>query len=51
MQQGMQQGVEKGILQSIQNIMKNLGMTVEQAMEALEIPQNEQEKYLEQMKK
>ncbi len=49
MQQGMQQGIEKGLLQSIQNIMKNLGMSVEQAMEAVGIPQTDQGRYLEQL--
>lgn len=49
-EKGMQQGVEKGILLSIQRIMKKLDMTAQQAMEVLEIPQEEQQKYLEQLK-
>ena len=38
-------GREIGIAISLRNIMKNLEMTEEQAMTALCIPQDEQEKY------
>ena len=50
MQQGIEQGVEKGLLQSISNVMKNLGMTAEQAMETLGIPHSDWDKYRERLK-
>ena len=42
---GVQQGIEKGVVADIKCMMKNLHLTMEQAMEALEIPAGEQERY------
>jgi len=46
MQQGMQQGIESAKIESIVNLMRNLKLTAEQAMDALGIPENEQSKFL-----
>lgn len=46
MRQGIQRGAESAILTSIKNLMKNLKLTAEQAMAALEVPEDERQKYL-----
>lgn len=43
--QGMEQGMERGIALSIRSLMRTLKMTAEQAMEVLQIPAEEREKY------
>ena len=43
--EGLAEGLERGIANSLLNVMKNLDMTEEQAMAALCIPQDEQDKY------
>lgn len=43
--EGLAEGLERGIANSLLNVMKTLKMTAEQAMETLNIPQNEQRKY------
>lgn len=43
---GIQYGTENTILSSIQKLMKNLNLPLEQAMTVLEIPEEEQQKYL-----
>ena len=40
-------GMTNGILASIKNLVKNLGMSVEQAMSVLEIPEAERQKYMD----
>ena len=51
MAQGMAQGMAKGmtdaILASIKNLMKNMSISVEQAMSVLEIPETERQKYMD----
>lgn len=42
---GEERGTKKTKLQDIQNLMKNLKLSMEQAMTALEVPEAEQEKY------
>ena len=42
-------GVDKARLESIKNLMKNVGWTVQQAMDALGIPKSEQSKYIAKM--
>ncbi len=37
---------EKGIIDSIKNLMKNLKMTAEQAMDAIGVPQSDRKKYM-----
>lgn len=53
--QGMERGMEQGIAQthlaSIQNLMETLGLTAEQAMAALKIPDSEKQKYRDLLKK
>ncbi len=44
-EKGIEQGIEKGVVADIKCMMKNLHLTMEQAMEALEIPAGEQERY------
>ena len=39
-------GVDKARLESIKNLMKNVGWTIQQAMDALGIPKSEQSKYV-----
>ena len=40
-------GMTNGILASIKNLVKNLGMSVEQAMSVLEVPEAERQKYMD----
>jgi predicted transposase YdaD len=42
---GRQEGRESTTILSITNLMKNLHLTAEQAMEALEVPQSQRQKY------
>ena len=42
-----EKGVAKGILSSIKNLVKNMGVSVEQAMSVLEIPEAERQKYMD----
>ena len=42
-----EKGVVKGILASIKNLVKNMGVSVEQAMSVLEIPEAERQKYMD----
>ena len=45
-----QSGFTKGILTSIRSIMKNMGLSVEQAMSVLDIPEVQRQKYLDLLK-
>ena len=45
--EGMAKGMTKGILVSIKKLVKNMGVSVEQAMSVLEIPETERQKYLD----
>ena len=45
-QQGIEQGIECSTLNSISNIMESLGLTAEQAMDALKIPTDDRAAYL-----
>ena len=47
---GEEKGTKKTKLQDIQNLMKNLKLSMEQAMTALEVPEAEQEKYADMLK-
>ena len=42
---GMEKGLEKGLLSSIEKLMKTMKWTVQQAMDALEVPESEQPHY------
>ena len=48
--EGEAEGIEKNTMQSIQNLMKNLHLSLEQAMTALEVPEAEKEKYANMIK-
>ena len=43
--QGLKQGIEKTSLQNLKNLMKNMNLTAGQAMEILQIPAADQERY------
>jgi hypothetical protein len=47
--QGVQQGVQQGQLSDIRNLMDSMKLTAEQAMDALKIPVDEQEFYMEKL--
>ena len=46
---GISIGVTTGKLETIRNIMKNLKMTAQQAMEAVGIPKDQQQTYLQKL--
>ena len=43
---GEAKGIDKARLESIKNLMKNVGWTIQQAMDALGIPKSEQSRYI-----
>ena len=43
--EGRQEGRQEGVILSLMNLMKNMKLTKEQAMEALGIPESEREEY------
>ncbi len=48
--QGMAQGIENAKLADIMSIMKNLGMSLDKALEALNVPKSDYAKYEELLK-
>ena len=46
-EKGRAEGMANGILASIKNLVKNMGVSVEQAMSVLEIPEAERQKYMD----
>ena len=44
-EEGYQRGMQQTKLTSVRNLMTNLSMTAQQAMDALSIPKSEQETY------
>lgn len=46
-----QKGIAKGITASIRNLMESMGWSIEQAMDALQIPTEERNAYLNMLKK
>jgi len=44
---GIKKGIEKGLIQALQSIMRNSKLTVQQAMDLLDIPNGERNKYAE----
>lgn len=42
---GVQEGITEGTLGSIRSLMKNLGMTIEQALAAIDVPESDYSKY------
>jgi hypothetical protein len=49
-EKGIEKGIQKGILSSIKNLMESMGWSVEQAMNALKIPEVERESYINELK-
>ena len=49
-ERGMRKGMEEGFLASVQNLMESMGWSVEQAMQALRIPEAEQPIYRDNLK-
>ena len=47
---GRAEGIEKGILTSITSLMETMKWSAKQAMDALRIPEQEQEKYRDMLK-
>ena len=45
MEKGLAQGLENGLTASISNVMKNMGVSMEKAMDVLQIPMTERAKY------
>lgn len=50
-EKGLQQGVERGRAESIRSLMESMGLTLEQAMDALKIPKEERGRYGELLKR
>jgi len=44
--ESIQRGIDQTRIESIKNIMKKLGYTIQQAMDLLDIPAEEQKKYM-----
>ena len=44
-ERGMQQGIQQTHLRDIKNITNKLGVSIDEALKILEIPENEREKY------
>ena len=49
MKQGLEQGVQQTLLASIDSVMRNLSLTVEQAMDALDVPLEKRDGYRAQL--
>ena len=47
--EGREEGREEGNLSAIKNMIRNLKLTAQQAMDALEIPTAEQQRYLKML--
>ena len=50
-EEGREEGIVKGLLRAIVSIVKHYGVTTEQAMADLGIPENECEEYKEMLEK
>ena len=50
MAKGMAKGMTDGISLSIKNLMETMGLTIEQAMAALKVPETDQQKYIDLLK-
>ena len=46
---GVSEGRDEGLLESVRNVMKNLKMSSEQAMQSLGIPESDYPKYLSRL--
>ena len=43
--EGMEKGIELSLTDSVKKLMKNMSWTIDQAMNALEVPEDKREKY------
>ena len=50
MQQGMQQGMQQNAINNIRTLMETMNWNPLQAMNALKIPEDEQQKYVQLLK-
>ena len=46
-EKGMAKGMTNGLLTSIKNLVKNMGLSAEQAMSVLEVPEAERQKFMD----
>ena len=44
-EQGIERGIEQGVVQSLRNLMKTQSIQIETAMEMLDLPSSDREKY------
>ena len=49
MEKGMERGKDEGILSSLKNLMTNMNLTLQQAMDALGIPAADRPKYMSKL--
>ena len=49
MEKGVAKGVAENTLASIKNLMETLGLSIEDAMAALKVPENDRPKYAKQL--
>ncbi|MCM1048911.1 MAG: PD-(D/E)XK nuclease family transposase [Clostridiales bacterium] len=49
-QEGIKEGIRASIINSLKNLIKNANMTLEQAMTVLEIPENDKQMYVMELK-
>ena len=47
--QGIEQGIEQGVLTSIKNLMNNMDISAEQAMDYLGIDETDRQKYFDKI--
>ena len=49
-EEGRKEGLEEGLFASLKNLIANTGMSIEQAMSVLAIPDSDRAKYAEMLK-
>ena len=50
-EQGLEQGLEQGTLSSLKNLIDTTGWSVEKALEALKVPEDDREEYIKKLGK
>ena len=50
-EQGIEQGLEQGTLSSLKNLIDTTGWSVEKALEALKVPEDDREEYIKKLGK
>ena len=51
MEKGRAEGHAERALSDLRNLMETLGLTIEQAMAALKVPENERQKYMDTLER